>query len=183
MIKIAEPYITQDEVKAVTRVLKSHMLTQSKNVKMFEEKFSDYIGTKYAIATSNGTTALHTALLSLGIGKNAGGSEKDEVITTPFSFIASSNCILMAGARPVFVDIDNRTFNIDPNKIEEKVTKNTKAILIVHIFGQPCDMDPIMKIVKKHHLYLIEDACQAHGAEYKGKKVGSFGDVACFSFY
>jgi dTDP-4-amino-4,6-dideoxygalactose transaminase len=177
MIKIAEPFINSKEIKAVVHVLKSHALSQGKNVNKFEEEFSKYLGVKYAIATSNGTTALHTALWSLGIGNG------DEVITTPFSFIASSNCILMVGAKPVFVDINEKIFNIDPDKIEEKITKKTRAILIVHLYGQPCDMEPIMKIARKYDLYLIEDACQAHGAEYKGKKVGSFGDVACFSFY
>jgi perosamine synthetase len=177
MIPIARPIISQKEINSVIRVLKSGHLVAGKNVKKFEENFSEYNEVKYAIATSNGTTALHTALLATGIKPG------DEVITTPFSFIASSNCILYVGAKPVFVDISNRTFNIDYNKIEEKITEQTKALLIVHLFGQPCEMEAIIDLCKDNDLLLIEDACQAHGAEYKGKKVGSFGDVGCFSFY
>jgi len=176
-IPISKPFISKEEIKAVEKVLRSGFLVAGERVRRFEKEFAKYLGVKYAVATSNGTTALHTALWVLGIGKG------DEVITTPFSFIASSNCILYVGAKPVFVDIDDRTFNINPDLIEEKITERTKALLIVHLFGQPCDMKPIMKICKKHKLLLIEDCAQAHGAEYKGKKVGTFGDVACFSFY
>ena len=176
-IPISKPFISKEEIKAVEKVLRSGFLVAGERVRRFEKEFAKYLGVKYAVATSNGTTALHTALWVLGIGKG------DEVITTPFSFIASSNCILYVGAKPVFVDIDERTFNINPDLIEEKITERTKALLIVHLFGQPCDMKPIMKICKKHKLLLIEDCAQAHGAEYKGKKVGTFGDVACFSFY
>lgn len=176
MISIAKPSIGKDEINAVTEVLKSGRLTQGAKVKEFEEKFAKYIGTKHAIATSSGTTALHVALLAAGI--RAG----DEVITTPFSFIASANCILFCGAKPVFVDIDDLTFNINSKLIEQKITEKTKAIIPVHLYGQACDMDRIMEIAKKHNLYVIEDACQAHGALYKGKKVGSFG-LGCFSFY
>jgi len=176
MIPISKPVIDDDEVKAVGEVLTSCFLTQGEVVRKFEEEFSNYVGTKFAIATNSGTSALHTALLSLGIGRG------DEVITTPFSFIATANSILHAGAKPVFVDIDEASFNIDPQKIEQKIADKTKALLVVHLFGQPCNMKRIMEICEDYGLILIEDACQAHGAEFGGKKVGSFG-VGCFSFY
>jgi len=177
MIPIAKPLISDEEKKAVIRVLESGRLTQGKTVEEFEKKFASYCDVKYGITTSNGTTALHTAVMALGIEK------EDEVITSPLSFVASSNCLLYVGAKPVFVDIDPKTYNIDPDLIEEKITERTKAILPVHLYGQPCDMDKIMKIARKYNLLVIEDASQAHGAEFKGKKIGSFGNVACFSFY
>jgi dTDP-4-amino-4,6-dideoxygalactose transaminase len=177
MIPIAEPMIGEEEKRAVLEVLSSGMLAQGAKVREFEEKFAEYIGTRYAIATSSGTTALHTALLSCGIG------EGDEVITTPFSFIATANSILYCGARPVFADIDSRTFNIDPEEVKEKISDKTKAVLVVHLYGQPCEMDALLEICRDHGLLLIEDVCQAHGAEYKDKKMGSFGDCAAFSFY
>jgi dTDP-4-amino-4,6-dideoxygalactose transaminase len=176
MIPISKPIFDKKEERAVIKVLRSGILTQGKLVEIFEKKFAEYIGTKYAIATSSGTTALHIALLAHGI------VEGDEVITTPFSFIASSNAILYCGAKPVFVDISEEDFNINPDLIEEKITKKTKAILVVHLYGNPARMDKIMKIAKKHNLVVIEDACQAHGASIKNKKVGSFG-TGCFSFY
>lgn len=175
-INIASPQIGREEIKAVTQVLKSGMLAQGPKVKEFEEKFARFIGVKYAVATSSGTTALEVALRAHGIG------EDDEVITTPFTFIASANSILYTDARPVFVDIDEKTFNIDPEKIEKAITRKTKAIMPVHLYGAPCNMTKIMAIARKHHLAVIEDACQAHGAEYKNKKVGSFGTGA-FSLY
>lgn len=176
MIPIAKPDMTDEEINSVAEVLKSGMLIQGKKVKELEEKFAEYIGTKYAIATSSGTTALHVALLSHGIKPG------DEVITSPFTFIASANTIIFCGAKPVFVDIDPNTFNINPTKIEEKITSKTKAIMPIHLFGQSCDMEAIMKIAEKHNLIIIEDACQAHGAEFNGKRAGSFG-TGCFSFY
>lgn len=175
-INIASPQIGKEEIKAVNEVLKSGMLAQGPKVKEFEEKFAKFIGTKFAIATSSGTTALEVALRALGIGAG------DEVITTPFTFIASANSILYTGARPVFVDIDENTFNIDPEKIEKAVTKKTKVIMPVHLYGSACDMTKIMGVARKHKLAVIEDACQAHGAQWKGKCVGSFGTGA-FSFY
>ncbi len=175
-INIASPQIGKEEIKAVTDVMKSGMLAQGPRVAEFEEKFAKFIGTKYAVATSSGTTALEVALRAHGI------KEGDEVITTPFTFIASANSILYTGARPVFVDIDPETFNIDPDLIEKAITKKTKAILPVHLYGSACDMTKIMQIAKKHHLDVIEDACQAHGAEWKNKKVGSFG-TGTFSLY
>lgn len=176
MIPIARPVLNDDEIQSVTNVLKSGILCQSSKVREFEREFAEYIGVKHAVATSSGTTALHTTLLAHGI-KNG-----DEVITTPFTFIATSNSILFCNAKPVFADVDERTFNINPNLIEEKITDKTKALLIVHLYGQPCDMKPITKICKDNDLVLIEDACQAHGAEYNGRGLGSFG-TGCFSFY
>jgi len=176
MIPIARPLIGEEEKQAVLEVLDSGMLTQGPRVKAFEEAFAEMCGVRYAVATSSGTTALHVTLLAHGIGPG------DEVITTPFTFIASANSILYVGARPVFVDIDPATFNIDPAQIEAAITPRTKAIIPVHLFGLPCDMDAILKIARQHNLIIIEDACQAHGARYNGQCVGSFG-TGCFSFY
>jgi dTDP-4-amino-4,6-dideoxygalactose transaminase len=177
MIPIAKPFIGDEEIKEVEAVLRSGFIAQGPKVAEFEEKFADYTGTRHAIATSSGTTALHVALLCAGIGKG------DEVITTPFSFAATANSVLYTGAKPVFVDIDPKTYNINPEKIEEAITDKTKAIMPVHLYGQPADMDPICKIAEDHDLKVIEDAAQAHGAIYHGRKVGSIGDMACFSFY
>ena len=177
MILIAKPLIGEEEKKAVMEVLSSGMLIQGSKVEEFEQKFAKFIGVKYAITTSSGTTALHLALLASGI---KGG---DEVITTPFTFISTANSILFCKAKPVFVDIDERTFNIDPGKIEEKITEKTKAILPVHLYGQPANMDPIIEIAEEHDLMIIGDAAQAHGARYNGKMVGSLADMGCFSFY
>ena len=177
MIPIAKPFIGDEEIKEVEAVLRSGFIAQGPKVAEFEEKFAEYIGTRHAIATSSGTTALHVALLCAGIGKG------DEVITTPFSFAATANSVLYAGGKPVFVDIDPKTYNINPEKIEEAITNKTKAIMPVHLYGQPADMDQICKIAEDHDLKVIEDAAQAHGAIYHGKKVGSIGDMACFSFY
>lgn len=176
MIPIAKPLIGEEEKQAVLEVLESGMLAQGPRVQALEEAFAGYCGVKYAVATSSGTTALHVALLAHGIGPG------DEVITTPFTFIASANSILYVGARPVFVDIDPTTFNICPDFLEAAITPRTKAIMPVHLFGLPADMDPILEVAERYGLVVIEDACQAHGAEYKGKRVGSFG-TGCFSFY
>lgn len=176
MINISAPILGDDEIEAVKDVLRSGMLTQGPKVEEFEEAFASFIGTKYAIAVSSGTAALHAALLAAGVG------EGYEVITASFSFIATANTILFCGAKPSFVDIDENTFNINPDMIEQKITPRTKVLLVVHLFGQPCEMDRITQICQRHGLTLIEDACQAHGAEYRGKKVGSFG-IGCFSFY
>ncbi len=146
-------------------------------VKQFEEEFAAYVGTKEAISVNSGTDALVIALKACGV------KQGDEVITSPFSFFATAEAIASIGATPVFVDIDEDTFNIDPNRIEEKITKKTKAILPVHIFGQMAQMDQITDIAKRHNLYVIEDACQAVGAGYDGKPAGAWGDVACFSFF
>lgn len=176
MIPISTPLLGEEEKKAVLETIESGQLAQGKRVKAFEEGFAAICDVKHAIATSSGTTALHTAVLAHGIGPG------DEVITTPFTFIASANAAIFTGARPVFVDIDERTYNMDPGRIEVAITPRTKAILPVHLFGNPCDMEAIMDIAAKHGLAVIEDACQAHGATVGGRKVGSFG-TGCFSFY
>ena len=177
MINIAKPIISDEEIEAVTEVLKSGMLAQGPKVDEFQNKFAKYVEAKYGIATSSGTTALHTALVAAGIKPG------DEVITTPFTFAATSNSILYTQAKPVYADIDAKTFNLDPAKIEEQITDKTKAIVPVHLYGQPADMDGILEIAQKYNLKVIEDAAQAHGAVYKGKKIGSIGDFGCFSFY
>ena len=176
IIPIASPVISEEEIEAVKEVLNSRMLSQGPKVEKFEEEFAEYIGVEYVIATNSGTSALHTVLASLGIRKG------DEVITPTFSFISTASCILMQGAKPVFCDIDQRTYNINPDEIERRLSNRTKAVIVVHLYGQPCEMKRVMEICKDHNLALIEDACQAHGAEYEGQKVGSFG-VGCFSFY
>lgn len=163
--------------KAALGVLSSANYIMGKTVTDFEKEFADFIGVKHAISVGNGTDALVLALKSMGIG------EGDEVITTPFTFFATAETISAVGATPVFVDVDKETFNIDVTKIEEKITSKTKAIMPVHIFGQSADMDEINEIAKKHNLYVIEDACQAIGGKYKGRKIGTLGDVACFSFF
>ncbi|MBS5885600.1 MAG: DegT/DnrJ/EryC1/StrS family aminotransferase [Clostridium sp.] len=163
--------------KAALGVLSSANYIMGKTVTDFEKEFADFIGVKHAISVGNGTDALVLALKSMGIG------EGDEVITTPFTFFATAETISAVGATPVFVDVDKETFNIDITKIEEKITSKTKAIMPVHIFGQSADMDEINEIAKKHNLYVIEDACQAVGGKYKGRKIGTLGDVACFSFF
>jgi perosamine synthetase len=177
MIPIAKPIIAEEEVEEVVKVLKSGFIAQGPNVAEFEEQFADYVGVKYAVASSSGTTALHLALLAAGV--NSG----DEVITTPFTFAATGNSVLYVGAKPVFVDIDKETYNINTEKIEEAVTDKTKVIMPVHLYGQPADMDPINEIAEEHDLIIIEDAAQAHGALYNNKKTGSLGDMGCFSFY
>ncbi|GLI19860.1 glutamine--scyllo-inositol aminotransferase [Tepidanaerobacter syntrophicus] len=169
--------IKEEVDKEVLDVLSAGQYIMGKNVKEFEREISEYIGVKHSVSVGNGTDALIIALKALGIGRG------DEVITTPFTFFATAESISFVGATPVFVDVDINTFNIDPAKIEEKITDKTKAIMPVHIFGQPCDMDAINEIAKKHNLKVIEDACQAIGSKYKGKKAGSLSDIACFSFF
>ncbi|MCS6849051.1 MAG: DegT/DnrJ/EryC1/StrS family aminotransferase [Anaerolineae bacterium] len=176
MIPISKPLIGEEERRAVLEVLDSGMLVQGPRVAQLEEAWAAACGTKYAIATSNGTTALHTALLAHGVGPG------DEVITSPFTFIASVNSIIYTGATPVFVDILPCCFNINPDLIEAAITPRTKAIMAVHLFGYPCRMEPIVALARKHGLVVIEDAAQAIGAEYAGKRVGSFG-TGCFSLY
>jgi len=176
VIPISVPLLGEEEKRAVLEAIDSGQLAQGQRVKAFEEAFAAACGVRHAIATSSGTTALHAAVLAHGIGPG------DEVITTPFTFIASANAAIFAGARPVFVDIDERTYNIDSGRIEAAISPRTKAILPVHLFGNPCDMEAIMNIAAKHRLVVIEDACQAHGAMVGGRRVGSFG-TGCFSFY
>lgn len=176
MIPIAKPIIGEEEISAVTEVLKSGVIAEGQRVKDFEEAFANYIGTSYAVAVNSGTAALHAALLAHGIGK------EDEVITSPFTFAATSNSVLFTGAKPVFADIKEDTFNIDPESIIEKITSRTRAIIPVHLYGQSADMKSIMEIADENNLIVVEDACQAHGATFEGKKVGSFG-TGTFSFY
>ena len=176
MISISKPFIGEEEKKAVLEVLNSGMLVQGPRTAKLEEAFAQVCGAKYAVATSSGTTALHIALLAHGIG------EDDEVITTPFTFMASISSILYVGAKPVFVDIEADTFNINPNLIEKAITSRTKAIMPVHLYGYPCGMDVMMDIAERHHLVVIEDCAQAIGATYQGKPVGGFG-TGCFSLY
>ena len=162
---------------AVLEVLASGSYILGKHNKALQEEFAAYVGSKYSLGLNSGTDALHLGLRALNIGRG------DEVITTAFTFVATTEAIGIVGAHPVFADIDPDTFNIDPAKIEAAITPRTKAIIPVHLYGQPCDMDAIMDIAKRHNLYVIEDCCQAIGAKYKGQMVGTFGDIGCFSFY
>lgn len=175
-IYVSKPSITDAEKKAVMEVLESGFLAQGARTAEFEKRFASMLGVKHAIAVSNGTCALQIAMLANGIGPG------DEVITSPFTFIATANAIVFTGAKPVFVDIEIESFNIDPELIEAAITPRTKAILPVHLYGQVCDMDKIQSIADKHGLKVIEDACQSVLATYKGKHAGSFG-TGTFSFY
>lgn len=170
-------YLKNDVEKTISEILESGAYINGPYTKKFEKRLCEYLNVKYAIGVANGTDALVITLKALGI------KEGDEVITTPFTFFATAEAISVVGAKPVFVDVKLNDFNIDPKKIEVAITEKTKAIMPVHIFGTPADMDEINEIAKKHNLYVIEDACQAIGAEYKGIKVGGIGDIACFSFF
>ncbi|HHV65567.1 MAG TPA: DegT/DnrJ/EryC1/StrS aminotransferase family protein [Peptococcaceae bacterium] len=171
------PYIEEDEIQAVVDCLKSNWVTKGPKTVEFEKRFAEYVGVKHAIAVNSCTAGLHISLVAAGIGAG------DEVITTPMTFASTVNVIIHCGARPVFVDIDPETMNIDPAKIEEKITPRTKAIIPVHIGGLPCDMDKILEIARRHNLFVLEDAAHAVYAQYKGKMVGSIGDATAFSFY
>lgn len=177
MINISKPFIGEEEKKAILSVLDSGMIAQGPRVQELEQKFAGYCGTKHSVAFNSGTAALHTGLHVMGIGKG------DEVITTPFSFIATANIILMQQAKPIFADIDEQTFNIDPASVQEKITAKTKAIITVDIYGQLCDYDNILKISRDKGILILEDSCQSVGAQYNGKMSGSFGDIGAFSFY
>lgn len=194
-IPLARPSISEREIEYVTRVLRSGRLSLGPALEEFEERFAAYIGTRYAVATNSGTSALHLCVKALGIGY------EDEALTTSFSFAASANCLLYEGALPAFVDIDPATLNIDPTEIRQVLARDytwqpglgraankrsgrvLKAILPVHIFGVPCEMQPILEIAREFNLRVIEDACEALGAEYRGTRVGNFGDAAVFGFY
>jgi len=176
-IPYGRQYVNDDDIDAVVKALKSDFLTTGPLVKEFEDRLAEYVGSKYAVVMSNGTAALHAACYAAGI------SEGDEVITTPLTFAASANCILYLGAKPVFVDIDIETYNIDVKQIESKITEKTKAIIPVHFGGISADMDTIHKIAKKYNLLVIEDAAHAIGTEYKGRKIGSLSDMTEFSFH
>jgi perosamine synthetase len=178
MIPVCVPLLQGRELEYVSNCVTSNWISsKGKYVEEFEKQFSKYCGCKYGITTTNGTTSLHLALASLGLKKG------DEVIVPAFTMISSVFAIVYCNAKPVLVDSDPETWNMDVNLIQEKISKKTKAIMPVHIYGHPCDMDPIVKIAKSHDISVIEDAAEAHGAEYKGKKTGGIGDVGCFSFY
>ena len=190
MIPVCQPFLNGNELKYVDDAVRTGWISSSgKYVKAFEEAFAEYCGVKYAVGVCNGTVALHLALTCLGIGQG------DEVIVPDFTMIASAFSVCYTGAKPVFVDADPATWNIDVNKIEEKINPRTRAIMPVHIFGNPCDMDAIHQIASRHNLFIIEDAAEAHGAKYQTKRTedrgqrtegrvcGSFGDIAAFSFF
>lgn len=182
MIPIVDLKAQYDSIKeeideVIKKVLNSTSFIMGEELSKFEQEFAQFCSTKYAIGVANGSDALILALIACGIGKG------DKVITVPHTFIATTEAITHVGGKIVFVDIDPKTYTIDVAKIEEKITENTKAIIPVHLYGQPADMDPIMELAKRYDLKIIEDAAQAHGAEYKNKKIGSIGDAACFSFY
>ncbi len=176
-IPIAKPIIGRDVRKAVNKVLRSGNLTQGPEVAAFEREFSQFVNERECVAVNSGTSALHLALLSLGIGAG------DEVIIPSFTFAATANSVALTGAKPVFVDIDIKTYNMDPNLIENAITPSTKAIQVVHLYGLPADMTKIVEIAKRYNLLIIEDAAQAHNAAINGQPVGTFGDAAAFSFY
>ncbi|MHA1269934.1 MAG: DegT/DnrJ/EryC1/StrS family aminotransferase [Candidatus Helarchaeota archaeon] len=174
-----QPIIDDNEINAVLEVLKEKRLTSisSDKINEFEKEFAKYIGVKHAIAVNSGTAALHAALASLDLGPG------DEVIIPPFTFVATATAVLHQNAIPIFVDINPRNYCIDPKLIKQSITPNTKAIIPVHLFGHPANMDMILEIGNEYGISIIEDACQAHGAEYNNKKVGSIGDIGCFSFF
>jgi len=178
MIPICEPSIGEEELANVVEAVRSGWVSSKGNfIIEFEEKFARYCGVSHGVATANGTVALHLALVALGIGAG------HEVIVPSLTFIATANAVRYAGAKPVLVDSHPDYWCLDPAAIERAITPKTKAIIPVHLYGHPCDMEPIADIAKRHHLYIIEDAAESHGAEYKGRKVGSLSDIACFSFY
>lgn len=177
-IPVADPDLSGNETRYVMDCLKTGWVSSlGEYIERFEKGFASYCGVKHGVSCGNGTLALHLALAALGIKSG------DEVIVPSFTFVASANTVVYCSAKPVFVDCNKKTWNMDVNKIEEKITKKTKAIMPVHIYGHPCNMDVINDIAQKHKLFVIEDAAEAHGAEYKGKKTGSLGHIACFSFY
>jgi len=177
-IPVCAPKISQLEADYVLECIRSTWISStSEYVTKFENKFARYCGCKYGVATNSGTTALHLALATLGIGSS------DEVVLPTFTMIATANAVAYTGARPVLVDAELNTWNIDTSKIREKITKRTRVIMPVHTYGHPTDMDPIMELADRHGLFVVEDAAEAHGAKYKGKMAGSIGDMGCFSFY
>jgi len=178
MIPVADVSLDGHELAYVTECITTGWISSlGKYVREFEERFSQFCGSKYGIATSNGTTAIHLALAVLGIGPG------DEVIVPSLTFVATANAVVYTGAKPVFADSEWTSWNLDPARLEEKITPRTKAIIPVHLYGHPADMDPIIGIAKRHGLFVVEDAAEAHGARYKDKRVGSLGDLSSFSFY
>jgi len=177
-IPVCEPKLGKKEMQYVTDCLNSGWISsKGEFIQRFEEKFSRYCGARYGVATSSGTTALHLAVATLGIGLG------DEVIIPSFTMIATANAVVYTGAKPVLVDSEKRTWNINVDKIEEKITKNTKAVMVVHTYGHPVNMGPLLDLAEDHNLLVIEDAAEAHGAEYNAKRVGALGELGCFSFY
>lgn len=176
-VNLSEMYIDDEIKKAVNAVLDSGQYVKGKNLTAFEAEFAAYCNSEYAIGVNSGTSAMLLTMMALGVGRG------DEIIVPSHTFIATASPAKFLGATPVYVDIDPVNYNIDPEKLEEAITPNTKAIIPVHLYGHPADMDPIMRIAKKHGVYVVEDACQAHGAEYRGKKAGSIGNFAVFSFF
>ncbi len=177
IIKVNAPFVGEDEIQAVSEVIKSGMLAHGSVVEEFEREFARYLGVPYLLSVSNGTIALYVALKALGVGGN------DEVIVPDFTFFATASTVVLAGATPIFADIDLETYTLDPASVEELITDRTKAIVVVHLYGHPAKMDEILRIAREHGLYVIEDCAQSHGAEYRGVKTGSIGDVGAFSFY
>jgi len=176
-LPFSRPTFDREEEKEIIDTLHSGWVTKGPKTKLFEEKFKEFTGAKYAVAVSSCTAALHLSLMAIGI------RPKDEIITTPFTFPSTANVIEYMGAKPVFVDIEEDTFNIAPKQIEKAITYNTKAIILVHFAGHPCEMDKILYLAKKYNLFVIEDAAHALGSKYCGRKVGNIGDLTCFSFY
>ena len=177
-IPVAEPLMGARELELVTDCVTTGWISSlGKYIPQFEQEFSAYCNTKFGVATSNGTTALHLALVTIGIGPG------DEVLIPDLTFVATANAVSYTGARPVMVDVDPYTWQMDAQDMEKRITPATKAIIPVHLYGHPCDMDPIMDIARRHKLLVIEDAAEAHGALYRGRRVGGVGDLGCFSFY
>lgn len=177
-IPVAAPALVGNEKKYVMDCLDTTWISSNgKYIEKFETEFADFCGVKHALSCANGTVALHLALLALGIGPG------DEVIVPTFTYVATANAVMYCGAKPVFIDSEPQTWNLDPSLIENLVTPRTKAIIVVHLYGHPVDMDPVMKTARKHGIFVVEDAAEAHGAKYKGKRVGSLGDIGTFSFY
>ncbi len=177
MIPIARPCLGEDEIREVRRVLESGMIAQGELVRKFEEEFASYVGSKYAIAVSSGTAALHVALISLGVGPG------DEVAVPSYTFYSTASSVILSGARPVFIDVDIRTGTMDPGDLASKITERVRAVIPVHIHGHPADLDSIREVIGEKEIYVLEDSAQAHGALYKGSKVGSLGEAGAFSFY
>ncbi|MBA7576229.1 UDP-4-amino-4-deoxy-L-arabinose--oxoglutarate aminotransferase [subsurface metagenome] len=177
LLPYGHQWIDGEDIKAVTDVLKSDWITQGPKIAEFEEGFARYVGAKYAVAVNSGTAALHSACFAAGI------KEGDEVITTPITFVASANCIIYQGGTPVFADIDADTLNIDPVEIKKKITPKTKAIIPVDFTGLPADLEVIEGVARENNLIVIEDACHALGATYKGRKIGGISDMTAFSFH
>ncbi len=178
IIPVASPALIGREKEYVLDCLESTWISSNgKYIDFFERKFAEFCGTKYGVSCCNGTAALHLALLAFNVGPG------DEIIVPTLTYVATANAVTYCGAKPIFVDSEPETWNIDPYKIEENITKNTKGIIVVHLYGHPVDMDPVLEIAHRHGLFIIEDAAEAHGAEYKGQRVGTIGDIGTFSFY